>query len=202
MPASPVFRKGLGRKTRKTEQRGQPCRIRGARIHWRIEDCARSSRPDRVRAPAPRLAGADVPRRFQDRWRPDCIRQFWAAALERYNDGLACAGAGRRAGAIYLWGYSAEMILKAAYFTLTGVADSTPLTIAGHITPAINHGRNTRGIPWPPQGQAHNVRAWAELLIAERAARGAAYAPDIALAVQQCGQRIGSLWRTSLTSTR
>jgi hypothetical protein len=87
-----------------------------------------------------------VPRRLPARWRPECIVEFWAAARQRYQDGLACAGGGRRTGAIYLWGYSAEMALKAAYFTLTGVGETTHLTVPGHITPAINHGRNVRGI--------------------------------------------------------
>jgi hypothetical protein len=128
--------------------------------------------------------------------------EFWAAARQRYQDGLACAAGGRRTGAIYLWGYSAEMALKAAYFTLTGVGETVHLTMAIHINPAIVHGRNIRGIAWPPQGQGHNVRAWAELLIAERAALGVAYTPENARNVQVCGQRIGLLWSETLRYRR
>ena len=129
-----------------------------------------------------------MPRRLPSRWRTECVREFRAAARQRFDDGLALAAAGRRAGAIYLWGYSAEMILKAAYFTLTGIAETTTLTMGGHINPAINRGRNVLGIVWLQQGQGHNVRAWAELMVAERAAMvGATYAPDIARAVQTCG---------------
>ncbi len=54
-------------------------------------------------------------------------------------------------------------------------------------------------IAWPHQGAGHNVRAWAELLVAERAATpGRAYAPAVAQQVQTCGQRIGQLWNESL----
>ena len=50
-----------------------------------------------------------MPKRLPERWQPECIREFRAAARQRYNDGLALAGQGRRTGAVYLWGYSAEI---------------------------------------------------------------------------------------------
>jgi hypothetical protein len=54
-------------------------------------------------------------------------------------------------------------------------------------------------IAWPPQGQGHNVRAWAELLVAERAAwPGLAFPAAVGRQVQACGQRIGQLWSESL----
>jgi hypothetical protein len=97
-----------------------------------------------------------------------------------------------------MWGYCAEMSLKAAYFSLT-LADTTPITWGGHLLPAIQHGRNARMIVWPNPGAGHNVRAWAELLVAERAATpGRAYAAAIAQQIQACGQRIGQLRNESL----
>jgi hypothetical protein len=138
-----------------------------------------------------------MPKRLPDRWRTECIREFRASAQERFDDALALAAAGRRTGAIYLWGYSAEMTLKAAYFSLT-LADTDPITLKGHIFPAINRGK-TLGIAWPPLGAGHNVRAWAELLVAERAATpGAAYPHAFGREVQVCGQRIGQLWSEAL----
>jgi hypothetical protein len=139
-----------------------------------------------------------VPKRLKDRWRPECIREFRAAARLRYNDGLTLAGQGRRTGAIYMWGYSAEMTLKAAYFSLA-LADNAPINWNVHIQPAIHHGRTVRLIAWPHQGAGHNVRAWAELLVADRAALpGMAYDPDTGLQIQTCGQRIGQLWSETL----
>jgi len=139
-----------------------------------------------------------MPRRLLARCRPDSILEFRAAAVQRYEDGLAAAAADRRLAAIYLWGYSAEMALKAAYFTLIGVGDNVPLTMPGDIRPAIDRGRFL-GVPWPRAGEGHNVQAWAGLLVLERAALpGRAYRPDFARDVQAYGQQAGSLWNETL----
>jgi len=140
-----------------------------------------------------------MPRRLPDRWRPESIRELRTSAQQRYEDGLALAGQGRRTGAIYLWGYSAAMTLKAAFFRLTGIGEVEVITWAGHIQPAIDRGRDVLGIAWPRSGQGHNVRAWAELLVAERATMpGAAYIPPFGQELQDCGQRIGQLWSETL----
>jgi hypothetical protein len=140
-----------------------------------------------------------MPRRLPGRWQPESIREFRASARQRFADGLALAAQGRRTGAIYLWGYSAEMTLKAAYFRLTGLGPTDVITWGGHVLQAINHGRNFLGIPWPTAGQGHNVRAWAELLVAERAATpGAGYVHPFGQEVQACGQTIGQLWSEAL----
>lgn len=139
-----------------------------------------------------------MPKRLPARWQPESIREFRASARWRFDEGIALAAAGYRTGAIYLWGYSAEMILKAAYFSLLGRAEMALLTWAGDILPAINTGR-AMGIAWPFLGQGHNVRAWAELLVAEHAATpGAAYPPLFGQEVQACGQSIGQLWSEML----
>src|SRR6202008_2021190 len=83
-----------------------------------------------------RSEGASMPRRLIDRCQPDSIREFRASARQRYEDGLALAGAGNRTAAIYLWGYVAEMTLKAAYFSLFGLAEHDAITVPGHIQPA------------------------------------------------------------------
>ncbi len=141
-----------------------------------------------------------MPRRLIDRCQPDSIREFRASARQRYNDGLALVGAGNRTAAIYLWGYAAEMTLKAAYFALNGLAEGQVITVPGHIQPAINLGRAAPlSIAWPNQGAGHNVRAWAELLVGVQALNPATtYAPAFAAQVQRCGQRIWQLWRETL----
>ena len=139
-----------------------------------------------------------MPRRLRQRWQPDSIAEFQRAARQRYDDGLTLASQGRRTGAIYLWGYAAEMVLKAAYFRLTGVPSGRPLTVQGDIRPAIQRGRTIHGLVWPVAGDGHNVRAWAELLIAERLSLTQPYPTDFGRQVQRCGQRIGLLWSESL----
>ncbi len=72
-----------------------------------------------------------MPRRLIDRCQPDCIREFRLAARQRFDDALVLAASGRRTGAIYLWGYTAEMTLKAAYFSLIGMAETDTITWRG-----------------------------------------------------------------------
>lgn len=139
-----------------------------------------------------------MPRRLLERCRPDSIREFRAAALRRFHDGLVLTVNGNRTGAIYLWGYAAEMILKSAYFSLIGVTETAPITWDGHLLPAIVRGREMH-LAWPRQGQGHNVAAWAELLVAVRAQSPAtAYTSPLDLEVQRAGQRIWQLWRETL----
>jgi hypothetical protein len=141
-----------------------------------------------------------MPRRLIDRYQPESIREFRASARQRYHDGLAVAGAGNRTAAIYLWGYATEMTLKAAYFALIGLAETDVVTVAGHIQPAINRGRDPPlAIAWPSQGAGHNILAWAELLVGARAlAPASAYEPAFGAQVQGCGQWIWQLWRETL----
>ena len=69
-----------------------------------------------------------MPRRLLERCGPDSIREFRSAGRQRFDDGLALAAVGRRTGAIYLWGYAAEMILKSAYFSVVGLDESAEIT--------------------------------------------------------------------------
>ena len=139
-----------------------------------------------------------MPRRSPDRWRLECIQEFRAAAKERFDDALSLAAAGRRTGAIYLWGYSAEMLIKAAYFSAFGLSEMSPITWAGELYPAINRGRTQFFIPWPRTGQGHNIEAWSELLVSERSFRGFAYSTGFGLEVQRQARRIGQLWSETL----
>ncbi|HEX7380500.1 MAG TPA: hypothetical protein VF278_25525 [Pirellulales bacterium] len=139
-----------------------------------------------------------MPRRLLDRCEPDSIGQFRIAARQRFNDGLALATAGQRTGAIYLWGYSAEMMVKAAYFSLIGIAPTATITWSGDLRPAILRGRQMN-ILWPNQGEGHNIRAWIDLLISVRAmSAGTQYSPRFGLELQRRGQRLEYLWRESL----
>jgi hypothetical protein len=98
-----------------------------------------------------------MPTRLLSRCQPDSILQFRAAAMQRADDALALAAAGRRTGAIYLWGYAAEMVLKAAYFSSLGPPETQIITWRGDLRPAIDLGRSM-GIHWPDAGAGHNIR--------------------------------------------
>jgi hypothetical protein len=143
-----------------------------------------------------------MPKRLLDRCRSDSILEFRAAARRRFEDGVTLAAAGRRTGAVYLWGYTAEMTPKAAYFALIGLGETDVITWAGELQPAIARGKFL-GITWPSQGAGHNVRAWAELLSRERSVTpGASYLPTFEFLVQSCGRRIGEIWKETLRYRR
>lgn len=94
------------------------------------------------------------------------IRDFRAAAAQRYQEGRHLAIAGDRLAAIYLWGYTAEMLLKAAYFRLRGWFPVQPITLAD-IRDARNHAINNLHLAWP-QPNLHDLSRWRELLIEQR----------------------------------
>jgi len=139
-----------------------------------------------------------MPRSLRDRCLPDSIAEFRAASRERYVDGIAAAAHGRRTAAIYLWGYAAEMTVKAAYFELIGFKSRqwiAPTDLAG----AVNKGIQLQ-ISWPKPGRWHNVRAWSELLIKTRALTpGRGYpSPNFGIEIQLRALRIESLWAETL----
>ena len=105
-----------------------------------------------------------MPKRLTDRLKPDSIDEFIAAACERYCDGIELAGQSRRTAAIYLFGYSAEMLLKASYFRAVGVSRSASLGMQSHLRPAVTHAQRL-GVNWPRHHNLHYVQGWAELLV-------------------------------------
>ena len=104
-----------------------------------------------------------MPKRLTERLKPDSIDEFVAAACERYSDGIALAAQARRTGAIYLFGYSAEMVMKAAYFRAIGVSNRTPLGMRSHLRPAVDQAK-LLGVNWPKEN-LHYVQGWGELLV-------------------------------------
>lgn len=139
-----------------------------------------------------------MPKSLLNRRQPHSIEEFRKSARQRFNDGLSLTVAGRRTGAIYLWGYTAEMTLKAAYFSVIGLQDTEAISWGNHLLPAVERGRSL-GIAWPKHGQGHNLQAWSQLLIAERALQAdTVYSPIFSRDLQRCGQRPHRLWRETL----
>src|SRR5262249_46893628 len=85
-----------------------------------------------------------------------------------------------RLAAVYLAGYVAEMILKAAYFRLRGWSPTAPIRMAD-LRNAVNHAVTVRGVTFAPPGRRcpdlHHLPGWRDLLIAERSHHGPAYLP-------------------------
>jgi hypothetical protein len=141
-----------------------------------------------------------MPKRLLQRCLPDSVGEFRAAARRRFEDGEALAAAGQRTAAIYLWGYAAEMTLKAAFFSFIGYADDQPIPLPD-IRAAVASAAGL-GVIWPgPPGKpknSHSLQGWAELLIAKRGAMGSPYPPAFGRAVAERGRRLELLWREVL----
>jgi hypothetical protein len=147
-----------------------------------------------------------MPKRLTDRLNPDSIDEFLAAACERYCDGIELAAQARRMGAIYLFGYSAEMVMKAAYFRAIGVSNRAPLGRQSHLNAAVTRARQL-GVNWPNPRNLHYVQGWAELLVViqmnlvktSQPPPASAYAdPTFAHRVREHATIVQNLWNESL----
>lgn len=138
-----------------------------------------------------------MPKRLLQRCGVDCIGEFRLAAEQRFQDGLALAARGRRTAAVYLWGYAAEMTLKAGFFSLIGFAPSQAITrvdLRGARNRAMGMGIGWRG------NNFHDLQAWSQLLVMMRStAQHMAYSvPGMDKRVLHCGQLLQVLWSETL----
>ncbi len=124
------------------------------------------------------------------------IRDFRAAAGLRYREGRRAALAGDRLVAIYLWGYVAEMLLKAAYFRLRGWLPTQPITLTD-IRDARSYAITTLHLAWP-QPNLHDLSRWRELLVEERRHQAASYPASFARSLGARVARIYLNWREHL----
>lgn len=127
--------------------------------------------------------------------RCDSIARFRSAAVGRYRDADALFEAGRRLGAIYLYGYTAEMLLKAAYFRLAGRAPDDPIE-RSHLDAAKRHATRNLGLTWT--GNFHDLGAWVDLLVHERRSRGAPHPPAVARELPSRVYTLYANWRESI----
>ena len=106
-----------------------------------------------------------MPKLLPDRLAVDSCGEFLAAAENRYEEGLTLFEVGHRAAGIYLWGYSAEMLLKAAVFRALG--SSLRDEIRKDDLEAARNLARQNNINW--RGNYHFLPGWAELLLWVRA---------------------------------
>ena len=142
-----------------------------------------------------------MPRLLIDRLQADCVSQFRAAAVIRDRDAWHLARAGRGTAAIYLWGYAAEMTLKAAWFSLLGFSENRPIDRTDLRTALAT--AKAHGITWPQEEPLHAVHCWAQLLVHHRAnlKRGYTSAGFSAEILRQ-SDRVYERWRTILRYKR
>ena len=138
---------------------------------------------------------AAMPRLLPARCRPDSIAEFRAAAERRFEEGAVLEHGGHRTGAIHLWGYAAEMVLKAAFFELDG------FPMRRTITRRDRRRAEQRAAQFglAPARGPHDVRMWAELLVAERLRRGRRYRRSgFGVEVVRRAARVAAVWAVEL----
>ncbi|HVA47790.1 MAG TPA: hypothetical protein VNH11_15585 [Pirellulales bacterium] len=139
-----------------------------------------------------------MPKPILGRLRPNSVEEFRAAALVRYVEAERLANAGYGTGAIYLWGYAAEMTLKAAYFSLVGFGLRQSIGIAD-LRVAVERTAPAVGLQWPAAGKLHKVEYWARLLAADRRSYGASYAdPQFEQSMISRARCVYDRWRETL----
>jgi hypothetical protein len=133
-----------------------------------------------------------------ERCAPDSIQEFRMAAAIRFDDGDRLWAAERSLAAIYMWGYSAEMTLKAAYFNLIALAVNEPIT-GSHRAAARTLAINTHGLAWPHEEAQHNIEFWGKLLVAHRLFVGKPYLdPGFATEILDRSKLVYRHWRVHL----
>jgi hypothetical protein len=101
-----------------------------------------------------------MPKLLPARCRPDSIQEFRVAARQRFRDAVSLAESDQLLAAVYLWGYAAEMVVKAAYFSALGFADDRPITIAD-----LNNAKGSAGgLGFVWSGNLHRIDQWGQLL--------------------------------------
>jgi hypothetical protein len=131
------------------------------------------------------------------RCRPHSVAEFRAAALQRYADAEALFRQVHRTGSVYLFGYAAEMIVKAAWFAAFGFHADQTITKADILTavklaPAM-------GVT-PPLSNAHDIRGWGQSLFQLRASLpGAEYLDaSIGTGLLTHSAQVYAVWRETL----
>src|SRR5436309_1473478 len=105
-----------------------------------------------------------MPRLLPDRFATECIREFEFAADARYADAIRLADGDRRAGAIYIFGYVVEMVLKVAFLRLVGHGDEDPITtstLRGYVGQSPTSTARSLGLAG--SANLHDLTSWVNL---------------------------------------
>lgn len=121
----------------------------------------------------------------------ETIASFEAAAEEKYEGGFNLMATVSPGNGIYLMGYAAETLLKAAYFRIIGLAETTPI--------AKQDLKNARADAMAlsvtaSDEQFHSVEFWGELVIKKRAQLARPLSHILATELEHRTQRLTQNW--------
>ena len=128
--------------------------------------------------------------RYQLAQQAETLQLVDMAARQRYWEGLVLMVAGRLGAGIYIMGYCAEMLLKAAYFRVVGEKPGSP------VPSMLSSARkwSTRFLPTVPREQYHSVWFWCQLVRRRRRWRGDPLDRTLDNALVRCARRLYTIW--------
>src|SRR5438128_990093 len=127
--------------------------------------------------------------------RPHSVTSFRLAASARYQEAYVLATHEHRLAAIYLWGYCAEMLLKAAYFRLQGWHLDQPISLSD-LQQAKYYSTHALLFAWP--GNLHYLPGWKNLLAEERRRQGKRYSRSFERSLHAHVKRLALHWSEAL----
>jgi hypothetical protein len=138
-----------------------------------------------------------VPKPLLARLASDSVQEFRAAAVARFHEAQTLFEAGNTLAAIYFWGYSCEMVLKAGCFSIGGFGPATQIAISD--LNLAKQDAKALNVSWPPGSGLHNIECWALLLVQHRSVYAKNYTtPGMATEVIKHARMIYSRWRETL----
>ena len=119
---------------------------------------------------------------------PETVQHYAMAAEDKYWEGLELILSERFGAGIYLMGYTAETILKHAYFRLIGSRPVDAPNLAGARQRARIETLST------PHENYHSVLFWGELVRAVHASTGRCWSPAFAAEFMRRVQGVYQVW--------
>jgi hypothetical protein len=126
----------------------------------------------------------------------DTVAEFEAAALQRLNEAELLLKRSRDLAAIYLYGYSVEMRIKAVYFRNARTQPQLALPITKTDRQNAAKMWTTLGLSVRPDG--HHIAGWAELAVAARATTPNPYPVGFGNDIVNNAASLYLIWRETL----
>jgi len=131
---------------------------------------------------------------------PEDLQSFEIAALRRYEEGFELMTRDKTLAGVYLMGYSAEMLLKTAFFRYRSrhreIHSVGLFSLRAQLGPAKTLGK--RIIPHIACERYHSIRFWALLLIKFRRGKGDPLPNPLDQQLAQRSNRIYRNWTEML----
>jgi hypothetical protein len=124
----------------------------------------------------------------------DCVAEFENAAVQRFAEAEVLLKRSRHLGAIYLFGYSVEMRVKAAFFRNAGFTDGRLISREDR-SHAIGMSA-TLGLPASPG--PHDIAGWAALAVAARLTTARPYETALGNLIVAQATSLYLIWREVL----